>query len=130
MSCGDYRKGKGATGYDFDKGRRTACLAIGAERVAHQLRYNEYGLKRVFISPDWHPDRFRKLCKPATDIVSAHFEHDGAIIPDPYFELAQEPAPPRKRSELDRLIARLNKLSADELIQLSEAVDAAFEAAE
>ena len=124
LSCGDYRKGKAATGFDFDKGRRMACSVIGAERLREEYCMAD----RI----DWHPDRMRALYQiagPAKDIVSGHMEHDGAIIPDPHFEPAVVATKP-KTSALDRLIASIRKLNAEDLLRLQNEIEMTFEAAE
>ncbi|MGE3279719.1 MAG: hypothetical protein AB7H90_03325 [Alphaproteobacteria bacterium] len=133
MSVGAY--GPKSLIYDFDKGRRVCCNAIGAERVwkAHREKNPSYRHHRITGEVEWreptvwHPDTINRLIReagPATDILAGHFEHDGEVIPDPYFT-GEVIKPTRKRaSVLDKLLASLDKLTSDELVSLSAEVDA------
>lgn len=124
MSCGDYRKGKAATGYDFNKGRRVACNVVGAERA--RARY-------IGARGSWHPDNVRRIEQasgPATDIIGGHFDHDGQIILDPYFVEPERGPMKQKATTLEKLIASIRKLSADDLLRLTDEIEMAFETAE
>lgn len=129
--------------FDFERGRKVCCSAIGGERAfrahreANPGRWVE-GVRRGwtgkpepykdFVQTNWHPDQMPRIT-PAADLVAGHFEHLGETIPDPFFE--PEAAPVRKRvSAIERLIASLDKLTADDLARLSAEVDGRLLAAE
>lgn len=124
--------------YGFDRARSIACAVIGnergramrprrpaaeidkeiADRAAKDGARSSRGRGSVspfYPSMEWTLKNF----PPADDIMAGHFEHDGAVIPDPFFTGGSVAKP----KALDKLIASLNKLSADELAALSAEVD-------
>lgn len=106
---------------DFERGRKVCCSAMGLEYAQRQIMCDAHSTGRRAIN--WHPDRFRQLCQPATDIMAGHFDQDGKITPDPFF-MPEAPPARKKVSTLNQLIARLDRLTPDDLRVLSVELDA------
>lgn len=128
---------------DFERGRKVCCGVVADERAHRAVRdgpeikgsdaaWLADRVKTRWHASDvrWHPDNPAALNpSPATDIVAGAFEHDGVVIPDPYFT-GEAPAPKRREPSLKTLIANIRKLSAEQLLVLSDEIERAFETAE
>lgn len=107
---------------DFERGRKVCCSAVGTERV-FDARGKGVSKHAYHSWSGWHPNDMRRLCQPATDLISGHFDQDGKITPDPFF-MPEAPPARKKVSALDKLIFSLDRLSPDDLLALSVELDA------
>lgn len=127
---------------DFDRGRKVCCGAIADERAhaavrsgppikGHGATWLADRARLLWGGSDvrWHPDNPALHAPPATDIISGAFEHDGVVIPDPHFT-GESAAPKRKEPNLKTLISAIRKLSAEQLLVISDEIERAFETAE